>query len=48
MQNIRVGEDEERFMELVLKSLESHPLENDFNTIFSGAECASFERLKKS
>lgn len=34
-------------MELVLQALETHPLSNEFNTIFFGAECASFERLEK-
>lgn len=47
MQNIRLGEDEEKFMELIMQALESHSLANEFNTIFVGSECSSFERLKK-
>lgn len=30
-----------------MQSLEPHPLAKEFNTIFIGAECSSFERLKK-
>lgn len=47
MHKIKSGEDEEQFMELVLQALETHPLANEFNTIFVGTECATFERLKK-
>lgn len=47
MQNIRLGTDEEKFMDIVLQALEDHPLENEFNKIFVGSECANFERLKK-
>lgn len=47
MQNTRIGEDGERFMEMVLQALESHPLENESNTIFIRSECFTFERFKK-
>lgn len=46
MNNIKTGEGEERFMELVLQAIETHPLGNDFNNLFIGYECTSFEGLK--